>query len=349
MDKLNIGVIGCNKARGVGGEHVTAFHESNKVALLALCDINTETTAELAAEYNVPHVYSDYRECLGLKELDAVVVATPHHLHCQMVVDALNAGKHVLCEKPLAISSMEAEQMIAAARQNDKKLACNFNQRCHSSVRALRVAVERGLLGDVYYAVGRWMSRYTGFMFNPQTAWRRSKQKGGGGILIGRGSHLIDALWYMLGKPRVLSVSGWCSNRLTNFEVDDMAAAWFKLDGGAMISLECSYVSNMAGFKRKVDYELYGTRGGGAYRVPGDPPLSIGRCELPGGEWTDLLAEIDIERLKAEPPASVVEDFVDAVRENRTPLVPGEDAAYIVKLIETAYESAESNREIVLH
>lgn len=345
MKQLKVGIIGI---QGFGRRHAELLTTVPNVAIRAACDIREEALAGFARQYGIPQTFTDYRNMLAQADVDCVTIATPHHLHPRMVTDALLAGKHVLCEKPLAIRAADADIMVALAKQKRLKLACHYIFRLAPQIIGLKKAYDAGLLGEVYYVSMRWLARHTDFWFREDTGWRVVKAQAGGGILMGRGSHLIDAIWYVLGKPPVTSVYATCSNRLVGQEVEDFAAASIRFANGCQVNLECSYVLHLPEHEQRHEYEVYGTKGGAIARLLGARPgLFVGRCELPGNEWTDLLPVIGDETSKAEP-SSVIEDFILAVREDRPPLVSGEDAAIITHIIEAAYRSADEGREIKL-
>lgn len=178
----------------------------------------------VADEQGIGLRFTDYREMLERKEIDVVFIATPHFLHYQMIMDALRAGKHVLCEKPLAMNRGEAEEMVRTADGLGLKLGCHYNRRQTAQVKLLKDIVSRDVLGEVYAVNIKWMARYTGFMFSPNSAWRTEKSKAGEGILIGSGSHMIDAAFTIMGSHDIQSISANISSRLTGLEVDDIIA-----------------------------------------------------------------------------------------------------------------------------
>jgi predicted dehydrogenase len=277
-----------------------------------------------------------------------VCIATPHFLHYPMVMAALRAGKHVFCEKPLAIRADHAAEMAAAARQRGLVLTCHYNQRVRSYVAALRQIVQCGCIGRPYQINARWMARWTRFMFDPRTNWRLQRDKSGGGILIGRGSHLIDAALYVLGFPKVRTVSAQTHTPHSGGEVDDFANATFRLESGIVLNVQCSYVAHVAAFQERMEYEIYGTEGGAVYPPAGDGPhpVSVGRTDLATGAWHDLSATIDWPQVQREAQRTIIGDFLDAIAARRDPLVTAEQAAYVTAVIEAAYASAEQGREV---
>jgi len=344
MQQIQAGLIG---VRGFGRTHAEAIKTLPWVRLAAACDTHAEGLAEFAEAYEVTHTFADYREMLKLDELDCVCVATPHHLHHRITMDALAAGKHVLCEKPFATSSSKAQEMVAAARQRGLTLGCDYIFRRSPEAVALRHAVETGLLGDVYYVRMRWLTRRTGFWFSKDTEWRITKDKSGGGILVGRGCHLVDLIWHVLGKPTPESVYANCFNQLLGHDVEDFASLVLAFEGGCRVDVECSYAAHMPEDVGGVwEYDLFGTKGAAKF-VQGQG-VRVGRAEFPGEDWTDLTGELADAKAEDGWPQATIQDFFEAVRDKRRPLVSGEDAAWITRIIEAAYESSETKTLIHL-
>ena len=344
---VGVGIIGL---QGYGRSYFKTLQARTDVHLLGVCDIDALAVERCMAEFKVPRGFTDYREMLRLPELDGVFVATPHFLHHGMVMDALGAGKHVFCEKPLAISYEHAREMAQTAQMMGRVLTCHYNQRQTPYVKTMRQLVQEGVIGTVYHADLAWMARWTAFMFDARTNWRLSKKKSGGGILIGRGSHLIDAIWYILGRPKITSVWAATSSRLTGYEVDDMATVMLRLEGGASVSIRCSYVANTPEYQEKMTYEIFGDRGGIAYgQKDGEAGrVTVGGCQLPGKEWVDFGDRKETLRAEGGGPVSIIDDFIEAMVTGRSPCVTGEDAAFITRLLEAAYTSSEAGREVAV-
>jgi predicted dehydrogenase len=344
---VNVGVVGL---MGYGGVHLQECRGHAGARLLAVCDLNRELAESAARKHGVKQVFTDYREMLALAKLDAVVIATPHFLHYQMIADALAAGKHVLCEKPLAIRPEDADAAVRLARERSLVLSCNYGLRLGRGVRALREVVKSGLVGEVYHARARWLARWTGFMFAKDSAWRTAKAQAGGGILIGRGCHLVDALLFALGHPPVRRVFATCHRRLAGFEVEDLAAMTMVLEGGGSVELEASYVLNEPDCAEETYCVLHGTRGGVSFRSGGaaDGQVAGGRLDLATGRWLELDLEPILHEAARPQPKTLLPDFVDSIIEGRQPLVTGEQAALVTRVIAAGYQSAETGRAVEL-
>ena len=328
------------------------FDEINKISdarVAAVCDTNTEVLQRVADAQGVEKRYAHYRDMLTDEDINAVFIATPHFLHYRMTLDALHAGKHVFCEKPLAMNAAEADEMAALAREKGLKLTCHYNRRQSTAVKALLDANRRGLFGDVYAMNVKWMARYTAFMFAENSTWRIQKEKAGGGILIGRGSHMIDAALYILGRPKIETVNAVVSSRLTGFEVDDYAMVMLKLQNGSVLHVECSYENNIPQYGEKIEYQIFGTKAGAyALQQDGKASLQTGYCAFPQNSWIDLSTQVCEADYADAYPLSIIHDFVKALREDREPLITGEDGAYITTILDAAYRSSRERREIIL-
>lgn len=215
-------------------------------------------TKKLAEDFDIPDIYTDYRELLARDDIDAVSVCVPNFLHKEITVAALQAGKHVLCEKPMAMNADEAKAMLAAANESGKILMIGFNIRFRSDVQRLKQFVDAGDLGEIYYAKTGYIRR-RGTPFG----WFSVKAESGGGPVIDLGVHVIDMTRFMMGNPRPVSVSAstyqkfrhyhiqdsqaWCSSDVTDglrsgeqFDVEDLAAAFIRFDNGATMAVEVS-------------------------------------------------------------------------------------------------------------
>lgn len=343
---VNLGIIG---VRGWGDVHLRDAKIVSQARMLAVCDADESAARASAGKYGIPHVFTDYHQMLELDDLDAVIIAAPHYLHHPMALAALRAGKHVLCEKPFTTSARHADELVLVAQSAGVTLACDYNLRLTCGVRGLRQLVSDGALGEVYYAKTRLMARWTNFMFSEQTNWRVSKEKAGGGILIGRGCHMMDAMLYILGHPPVRSVFASCHNRLAGFEVEDLATVTLDLDGGGTVNVEVSYVLHEPDEADQFYYAVYGTEGGACFRNPAPGgeeggAFKAGRCDLKTGTWND----ITVPSMPEPGPSckTLLGDFVESVVSARLPLATGGQAALVTRLIESGYESARTGTAV---
>jgi predicted dehydrogenase len=343
---IRIGITGIH---GYGATYFSTLLNNPNARITAICDIN-EGLARLTAEkFGVKAVFTDFNELLSKGDVDAIFIATPHFLHHEMTMAALEAGKHVLCEKPLAITAKDAYEMAEKAHAKGLLLGCHYNRRQSVHVKLLKDLLNKGKIGEVYAMNLKWMARYTGFMFSPESGWRIDKNKAGGGIMIGRGSHMLDAALYLLDYPEIIAVNANVNSKLSGFDVEDYAFVTLRLANGAAVTVECAYVANIPHYAEKIEYEVFGTKLG-AYCLQQDKltQVHLGHGLYPNDGWVDLSEEYTPSDYESVYPVSIVEDFVQAVIEKRPPLVTASQAALITDILETAYRSSAEQRELKL-
>jgi len=343
---IKIGVIGIH---GYGRTYFSTLANNSDAQITAICDINAKLAESSAKEFGIKKIYYNFKDLLLDDEIDAVFIAIPHFLHHEMAMAAFEAGKHVLCEKPLAITAKDAYEMANKANEKGLLLSCHYNRRQSTHVKLLKDLLNKNIFGDIYAMNLKWMARYTDFMFNPDSGWRIKKDKAGGGIMIGRGSHMIDAALYLLDYPEITAVNANVNSRLSGFEVDDYAFVTLRLKNNVLITIECAYVANIPHYSEKIEYELFGTKAG-AYCLQQDNNINfyLGQGELPNGGWVDLSNKYNTSDYEKVYPVSIIEDFVEAIKVKRDPLVTGMQAAVITDILETAYRSSAEQKELVM-
>jgi predicted dehydrogenase len=351
---LRVGVIGLGFA---GTAALMAFSQQPDVQVVALAGQEEERLAELGATYGVPHLVHDYPDLLDL-DLDAVSVAVPNNLHAPIAISALDRGLHVLCEKPLARTAVEAETMVEAATRNNRVLDVVFSHRRRGDVQVVKEMARAGRLGQVYYAKAWWMRRRG---IPGLGSWFVSKETAGGGCLIDLGIHVLDMCLYLLGEPEVLTVSASTYGELGRrgigfsqrarktgsgnaFEVEDLAAAFLRLSNGATLQLETSWATHSS-FQDDYGVALYGTDGGAEIKVHNyaiEDTLRIYANR--DGEPVVMKPEL--------PPtgyhAGVVRDFVDHVLGGEWARHNGSRGLHYARVIDACYRSAAERREVSL-
>ncbi len=343
---LHVAVIGT----GMGRHHMDAYAHLPGVKLDAVCDLNRAEAEHFADKYGAPHVCSDLRELWSLDGLDAVSIAIPNHLHAAVAVEALEAGLHVLCEKPMATTLADAERMVAAARRSGRRLMVEMSFRFKPvSLAAHRLLLE-GALGEVYYARSRWIRRrgMPVIHFDPggsmaRGSWFVSKALAGGGALIDIGVHVLDLTWWLMGSPRPRRVTAsayrnLCQDEFTRrgilCDVDELTAAMVTFDNGASAFFDVSWASN---HEQPLNVRLFGSRGG----LELDPPA------LHSGEK----GSFDDRPLvpSAADELSPYQHFVDCIRDPGAPMIAsGEECLGVMRMLDGIRRSAESGREVVI-
>ena len=255
MDKVRIGIIGCGGI--ANAKHMPALKKISQVEMVAFCDIIEERAEKAAKEYGVEGaaVYTDYKQLIARKDIDVVHVLTPNKQHSFITVDALEAGKHVMCEKPMAINSAEAKKMLDAAKRTGKKLTIGYQSRFRPDSMYLKKMCEAGELGEIYYAKAQAVRRRA----VPTWGVFLDAENQGGGPLIDIGTHALDlTLWEMNNyEPEMVvgttyrkladnenAANDWGPWDPKKFTVEDSAFGFIKMKNGATISLEASWALN---------------------------------------------------------------------------------------------------------
>ncbi len=343
--KIGVGIIGSGGiAQGV---HIPGYQKLDNVEVIAVADVNPAVAEAAATKFNIPHYFTDYEEMLKLPEIQVVSVCTPNYLHRDATIAACQAGKHVLCEKPIALNAREGREMVQVARANGVKLTVGYNSRCSKEALALKRFVDDGLLGEPYYARAQALRR-RGI---PGWGVFTQKDKQGGGPLIDIGVHILDLTLYLMGHPKPVSVSGISTTKFgtregvlglmgqwdpKTYTVEDFAVGLVKFENGAALVLESSFCANIE--RDVMDAQILGTKGGLSIYPP-----TIMREESGALTVTHLTSLQEIQSHGEQ-----IRRFIEAVVNDTEPLVTGEQALMVAEIIDAIYESQETGREVLL-
>ncbi len=333
--------------------HLPAFakmQEEGLARIVAVCDVNEETLKTVAAQYPEARAFQDYGPMLEMDDIDAVDVCTPNYLHRQPVIDSFAAGKHVICEKPLAINGREGAEMVAAGHAAGKKFQVALNMRFGAGPQAVKRFIDDGKLGDVYYARAHALRR-RGI---PGWGTFTQKDKQGGGPLIDIGVHILDLTLWLMGYPEPVSTTGQTYAKFgpregvlglmgqwdpKTFTVEDFAAGFVRFANGATLSLESSFAANIAA--NQFGTTLLGTEGGAYLDPTNDANTRIFREESGTLSDTTPVFLPKIGTHEAELRA-----FVQAIADDTPVAVPGEQGLLVTRILDALYESAETGREV---
>lgn len=355
MARLGYGIIGTS---GIALEkHLPLYARlPDDVEIVAACDVDGAKLRHAAAQYAISKLYTDYNELLADKAVDFVSVCLPNFLHFPVVMAALKAGKHVHCEKPMAMNAAEAREMLNESRRGGKVLMVGMNNRFMTWSRHVKAYLDSGVLGSIYFAKCGWIRR-NGL---PPDSWFVRREQSGGGALIDLGVHFIDLVLYFLGYPELKSVTAHTSNCLAiseraglytqppisgyggRFDVEDFSAGMMELKTGAAVSFEISWASNIP--VEVCYYDLYGTGGGIHFAwTPGkQPELSI--STLVNGVHCDIVPVL--AGTKYDP--AECREFISCIREGRDSVIaPPEQSVRMMELIEAIYLSAAERKQIL--
>ncbi len=351
MKTVHVGIIGTGS---ISAYHMEGYLRLEGVKVVAVCDCNLQRAEKFAQKYGVPHVFDDYKELLKLDEIQAVSITTWNNYHAQISIDSLSAGKDVLCEKPIAMNAEEAKQMIEAAQKTGHLLMVGFVRRFGQNTKIVKDFIDKGILGDIYYAKISYMRRWG----NPG-GWFSDQSRSGGGPVIDLGVHIIDLVWYLSGKPRASSVyastfhklglrpelkgiAKYNSSDYSEYnDVEDCAAAMIKFENGMTVFFETSWVLNVK--EDVVQLQLFGDKAG----VQMEPVFELYETkENYMVNTLPVLTQDDnsfVNNFNEE-----IQHFVDCVREKKDSMNPGEDGLRIMEIISAIYESARTGHEVLI-
>lgn len=367
--KLKIGFIGCG---GIAfNKHFPALKDLEDLCeMTAFCDIVEERAVKAAAEFGTEdaRVYLDYQEMLKDETIDVVHVLTPNVIHCPAVVAAFAAGKHVLCEKPMAHNTEEAEKMLAAWKKSGKKFTIGYQNRFRKEVQALHKACAGDELGEIYFAKAHAVRRRA----VPTWGVFPNKALQGGGPLIDIGTHALDMTLWMMDNYKPKSVTGSVFYKLgylaeaaesnifgpwdpETYEVEDSAFGYIKMENGATIYLESSWALNMLGAKEAAT-TLCGTKAGAEIRSGMSVTDKEDKLVYNRGHHGQLTEEhISAGGAVAYFAGKAMTDgvleakqWLEAIINDTEPLVKPEEAFVVTRILEAIYRSAETGTEIFL-
>jgi predicted dehydrogenase len=345
MKTIGIGIIGSG---GIAqGAHLPAYKAlaDDSVRVIAVADVRRESAEQAAEKFEVAHVYEDYREMLRRDDIDAVSVCTPNFMHKQPTIDALEAGKHVLVEKPLAINAAEGREMVAAARRTGRKLQAGLNNRFGSAPQALKRFIQAGELGDIYYARSQALRR-RGI---PSWGVFTQKDKQGGGPLIDIGVHILDLTLWLMGHPKPVAASGQTYTKFgkregmvglmgqwdtKNFTVEDFGVGFVRFENGATLTLETSFAANLE--KEIFNCELFGTEGG----------CSLSPLRLFFERNQTLIDATPVFLPQVHTHQAEIKSFIEAIRNDTEPPVTAEEGLMVTEILDAIYRSADEGREV---
>ncbi len=346
--KLKVGLIGLG---GIAHTHVPGWNASPYAELAAGSDISPAVFPAWREKYGLAKFYEHPCDLIDDPEIDIVDICSPNMFHTEQVILSLEAGKHVLCEKPLAPTPGEIRQMIAAREKSGKLLMTAQHFRFKGVSQAMKAEIDTGVLGQVYHARS-WMLRRS---LLPVRDTFIFKANSGGGPCIDIGVHILDLTLWLMGHPKPVAVSGVARAALAHhagafsswgkalvpkeMDVEDFAAAFVRFQDGATLMLEVSWLlhHNTTGEVSKV--WLYGTQGG---------------CEWPNADFIESGYQtrqlynrtLQLTQDAMEPHALECVEFARAVAEGLPSPVPAEHSLYVQTILEGIYRSQAAGKEV---
>jgi predicted dehydrogenase len=345
--KLRLAFIGCG---GISQTHLGALATMPDVEIVAGVDIDADRLKNMEDKWGVTKLYKDWPTMLKEVKPDAVSVCTPNGVHAQPALDALNAGAHVIVEKPMAMNPAQCEEMIAAAKKNNRKLAVGFQYRYHPNTDFITRARDEGQFGNVMFVKCQALRR-RGI---PNWGVFGRKELQGGGPMIDIGVHVIEMAHYVMGSPKPIAASGntwtYMGNKSSNvvsqwpdwdwktYTVEDLAIGQIRFENGAILQIEAAFAGHIE--KDIWNFTLIGDKGGASW----DPPaIFTDRAGTMTNTVPSFLSnKTDFHNLFI----SKLRNFVDGCM-NDTPLrAPGEAGLAVQKILDGVYRSAEAGKEV---
>jgi predicted dehydrogenase len=346
--KLRIAIVGCG---GISETHLKAFKEIPEAEIVAGVDIKPERLDVMRDKYGITNLYEKWSDMLEEIKPDAVDVCTPNGVHAPATVDALNAGCHVLTEKPMAMDPAECEAMISAAKANDRKLVVGFQFRYHPTSQMLVRARDEGRFGDIMFVKCQALRR-RGI---PNWGVFGRKELQGGGPMIDIGVHVIEMAHYVMGSPKPVAATGntwtfmgdkpsdivstWPNWDWKTYTVEDMAIGHIRFENGAIMQIEASFCAHI---KQDVwNFSMMGTKGGANWDPPGiftdqdGTMVNMSPGFLPGADFGKLF----VFKLR---------NWIEGALYDKQLEAPGEAGLAVQKIIDGVYRSAEAGREVTI-
>ncbi len=353
MSKLKYGIIGVGN---ISPKHLDGYSVlKDDVEIVACCDLVQEKMDDKSRRYNIPRQYQDLHQLIADKDIDFVSVCLPNHLHNPVTIEALKAGKHVHCEKPMAMTGDLAQEMLDVSRQTGKKLMVGLQNRFLPESQFLKRYIDEGGMGDIYFAKCGWTQRkITPHNIDHYTDLGIC----GGGPLIDTGPHAIDLALHFAGYPNPVSVKARTYQKFLNdlvrnplyvcpgygippevkYPIEDLAVAFAEFDNGLSMMIEHGFVTNTA--EERFFYELYGTKGGVKFEQKNSGDVFKVFTSAAG-----LLVDVEPKIYAPHTPYLMNEfkHFVHCIRTGAHPdRIPPEEGVTIMRLIDGIYASART-------
>ena len=340
---INIGILGCGKIAQV--RHIPEYAENPDVKLVGFYNPTKSRAEDMAAKYG-GLAYDTAEELLANPEIDAVSICAANYAHAELSIQALNAGKHVLCEKPMATTLADCEAMVECAKKNGKFLMIGHNQRLAKAHMEAKRLIDEGLIGDIItFRTSFGHGGPETWSISPgKNVWFFDKKKAAMGVMADLGVHKTDLIQYLTGQRVVRTTA-----RLVTLDkrgedgeligVDDNAVCIYEMSGGAFGTMTASWTYYGAEDNSTV---LYGTKG--IMRIYDDPAHSIVVKLADGQEQV-----YDVEQIQTndnQTKSGVIDLWVDCLKNNRAPEISGESALYAMRAVFASIESSQTGKTV---
>lgn len=358
MDRIvRIGIIGCGGI--ANGKHMPSLSKVPNAQMVAFCDLIPERAERAAKQYGTPDakVYTDYKELLKDESIEVVHVLTPNREHADISIDALYAGKHVMCEKPMAKTAADARRMLEAAKATGKKLSIGYQHRQKPTAQYAKDYIESGALGEIYYA-NCYAVRRRG---TPNWGVFLNEEEQGGGPIIDIATHSLDLTLFLMNNYEPKMVVGkthkkldhpeagniWGDNGVSTTPLEEAACAFILMKNGATIMLETSWALNTAEPIAEGSCVLCGSHAGLSLK---NDRLVLNKVEL----GRQIKTEVDTSAggvafySGASGSSAEVEaaNWIKAIVDDTDPVVKPEQAYVVSQILEAIYESSKTGKPV---
>lgn len=346
---LKVGVIGVG---GIANTHIPGWQASPHTEVVAASDISETTAANFGKKWGIGRISTNSMDLINDPDIDIIDICTPNNYHAPLAIAAMDAGKHVICEKPLAPTPKDILDMIAARDRNGKMLMTAQHFRFRGVSKAMKAEVASGTLGNIYHARS-WMLRRASAPTRPGFIL---KSQATGGPCIDIGVHILDLTLWMMGNPKPVAVTGVARAELAHqpgafsvwggpippeFDVEDFAAAFVRFENGATLILEVSWMLHHDAPSEDMQMWLYGTQGGAHW-----PKNEIYTTNYATQQHVNSTLQRGQDAL--EPHAQECVEFAEAIISGAPSPVPAEQSLQVMTILDGVYRSQEAGREIRL-
>jgi predicted dehydrogenase len=331
---IRVAIVGCGTQAQLA--HIPALRRNHDVEIVAVCDPDIRKVNHLCRAHNIPRHYLDFDDLKADEGIDAVVIATPNHLHAPMSVAAMEYGKDVLCEMPLGLNSEEAQLMIDTAKQEGCSLMPCLNTRLRPDVQTIRKFIDGGELGPLYYCKTGWLQGRESWSL---TGWRGQRLRAGGGAFLSLGTTLLDFALWLLEPRKPQSVIGVVHQRAGRSDVEDTAFAMIRFDGDVLLTVEVGWSITMEHDFRY--FNAFGTAGAALLN-----PIQIHK-EMHGHlvNVTPRIAKRGLQRASFELLDNL---WIDSLVKKTPPTISAHDALLVNQLVDAFYRSSAERAEVKL-
>jgi predicted dehydrogenase len=340
-DVIRAGFIG---AGWPGKAHARGYLASGGFRIAAIADLIPSRRRDMIGEFKMPREYATWEELIADKELDAVSVCLPTHLHAPVTIAALRAGKHDLCEHPPTLTTSEARKIENAATKAQKVVLFGMQRRFGGAEMATKQAVIKGYAGKVYHARTVW-TRTRAIPIG--TGWYTQKEKSGGGALIDLGAVMLDLGWFLLGEPKPVSLYAATQKRLDNLtphnvtiDVEEAATAMVRFEGGVTLEMTVSWALNQSPAQNGVVCRVHGDEGAVEVYTPKGAVMHRGFG--PKGESK----ETPLKLPKITGHAAMMRHFRECILGKSGPTLGPTQAVTLLQMLEGMYKSAATGKSI---